>query len=216
MMSRVRSTDTTPELTIRRLTHAKGLRFRKHDRKLPGRPDMVFVAKRVVVFVDGDFWHGWRFPVWSHKLTPYWKEKIKGNRARDRKNFQRLRTDGWIVIRLWEHQIERDAENCVETIRRVLQNRPNRRPGWRDLGKRAAVAIDSLSCSPAHRSGSFAHFELARAMRSLPRPPAPLIGGCLLQTSALDQPTSPRGRPSRLRRRRSAMRSSPVTYKRGH
>ena len=67
-MSRIRKKDTKPELTIRRLTQARGLRYRKHVAAVPGTPDMVFAGSWVVVFVDGDFWHGWRFPEWEHKL----------------------------------------------------------------------------------------------------------------------------------------------------
>jgi DNA mismatch endonuclease (patch repair protein) len=123
MMSCVRSTDTTPELAIRRLAHARGLRFRKHCARLPGRPDLVFVRSRVVVFVDGDYWHGWRFSAWKEKLAPYWREKIEGNRRRDQRNFQQLRRGGWLVIRLWEHDIERDAGSCVDRIEAAVCDR---------------------------------------------------------------------------------------------
>lgn len=122
-MSRIRSKDTVPELTIRRLSHARGLRFRKHIDGLPGRPDLVFASVKVVVFVDGDFWHGWRFATWKEKLGQYWKKKIEGNRRRDRNNFQRLRREGWRVIRIWEHQVERDAEACVDRIEEGVRAR---------------------------------------------------------------------------------------------
>lgn len=64
-MSRIRKTDTKPELVIRRLVFARGLRYRKYPKHLPGHPDLVFSRPRVVVFVDGDFWHGWRFEEWK-------------------------------------------------------------------------------------------------------------------------------------------------------
>ena len=54
---------------------------------LPGKPDFVFIKARVVVFVDGDFWHGWRYPLWKQKLSDYWQKKIERNRHRDRYNF---------------------------------------------------------------------------------------------------------------------------------
>jgi len=119
-MSRIRSRDTTPELIIRRLVHARGLRFRKHKKDLPGRPDLVFVAAKVVVFIDGDFWHGWQFPRWSEKMGDYWKAKIEGNRRRDQKNFQKLRREGWCVMRIWEHDIKKDAEACVDRIEKAV------------------------------------------------------------------------------------------------
>jgi DNA mismatch endonuclease (patch repair protein) len=123
MMSRVRSTDTKPELTIRRLAHAKGLRYRKHCAWLPGRPDLAFLVAKVAVFIDGDYWHGWRFPKWKSKLSPYWKDKIEHNRRRDRINFRKLRKNGWLVIRLWEHKIEKDAERCVRQIEETVSQR---------------------------------------------------------------------------------------------
>lgn len=124
-MSRIRSKDTAPELAIRSLTHARGLRFRKHRRALPGRPDLVFAGAKVVVFVDGDFWHGWRFPAWRDKLGDYWKEKIERNRQRDERNFRALRRAGWLVIRIWEHEVKTDAESCVDRIEEAVRSRVN-------------------------------------------------------------------------------------------
>lgn len=126
MMSRNRSTDTAPELMIRRLAHARGLRYRKHASWLPGRPDLAFTRVKVAVFVDGDFWHGWRFPQWREKLGPYWREKIERNRRRDVKNFRKLREEGWLVIRIWEHEVKRNADGCVDRIDRALMARRQR------------------------------------------------------------------------------------------
>lgn len=130
-MSRIRSRDTKPELTIRRLVHARGLRFRTHKNGMPGRPDLVFARAKVVVFVDGDFWHGWRFPRWKHKLGPYWRKKIEGNRRRDQRTFRELRADGWLVIRIWEHEAEQDAESCVDRIEEDVKKRFDGRSGKR-------------------------------------------------------------------------------------
>lgn len=121
MMSCVRSTDTKCELIIRKLAHARGLRFRKHYSLLPGRPDLVFAKARVAVFVDGDYWHGWRFPCWQSKLPHYWKQKIALNRRRDRRNLRNLRRRGWHVIRLWEHEVERDAAHCVDRVEAAVR-----------------------------------------------------------------------------------------------
>lgn len=120
-MSRIRSKDTLPELTIRRLVHLRGMRFRKHKKELPGQPDLVFSKCKVAVFIDGDFWHGWQFPRWKAKLAPYWKNKIDGNRRRDRRNHQRLRRYGWQVIRIWEHEVKEDAECCVDRIEAAVR-----------------------------------------------------------------------------------------------
>lgn len=124
-MSRIRSKDTTPELKIRRLSHARGLRFRKHKDGLAGRPDLVFPSARVVVFVDGDFWHGWRFPLWKDKLSKYWRQKIEGNRRRDQRNFKKLRREGWLVLRIWEHEVKKNAEACVDRIEMAVRTRVN-------------------------------------------------------------------------------------------
>jgi DNA mismatch endonuclease, patch repair protein len=122
-MSRIRSTDTGPELAIRHMVHARGLRFRKHAAWLPGRPDLVFSGPKVVVFVDGDYWHGWKFSLWKHKLAPYWQMKIARNRQRDVKNFAKLRRDGWLVVRVWEHAVKQNVVACVTRIEKAVRQR---------------------------------------------------------------------------------------------
>jgi len=116
-MSRIRKTNTQPELAVRRLCFARGLRYRKYVASLPGKPDMVFPGPKVVVFIDGDFWHGWQFHRWDHKLSStYWKDKIRGNMERDRRNCASLRKAGWKVVRIWEHEVEKDLEACVDKV----------------------------------------------------------------------------------------------------
>lgn len=122
-MSRIRSKNTAPELVIRRLIHARGLRFRKHVSTLPGSPDLAFASAKVVVFVDGDFWHGWRFPLWREKLSLYWKLKIGRNRARDRRNCASLRRRGWFVVRLWQHEITDNPVRCADRIETIVRAR---------------------------------------------------------------------------------------------
>jgi DNA mismatch endonuclease (patch repair protein) len=122
-MSRIKGKDTGPERCIRSLLRAGGLRFRQHDRALPGCPDFVFRKARVVVFVDGDFWHGWRFPIWRHRLPDLWRGKISGNRERDQKNYGKLRRLGWKLVRIWEHQVELDAIACIARIVRALRDK---------------------------------------------------------------------------------------------
>lgn len=122
-MSRIRSTDTGLELTMRRLLHARGLRFRKNVRALPGNPDIVFVRARVAVMVNGDFWHGWRFSAWGRKLGPYWQAKITRNRRRDVRNIRKLRRLGWTVIRVWGHDVEADPLACAERIEAAVRGR---------------------------------------------------------------------------------------------
>ncbi|MXW23873.1 MAG: very short patch repair endonuclease [Chloroflexi bacterium] len=122
-MTNVRSKDTGIEVAVRSALHARGLRFRKHVRHLPGTPDIVFSRARVAVFVDGDFWHGWRFPTWRHKLSTYWDAKIERNRRRDRRNFARLRRQGWLVVRVWEHDVLADVDRVADRIENAVRAR---------------------------------------------------------------------------------------------
>ena len=115
-MSRVRNKDTRLEQKVRSALHRRGLRFRKHLHEVPGRPDVAFTRARVLVFIDGDFWHGYGFRRWKENLAPSWQRKISENRARDRRNSRRLRQDGWKVVRLWQHEVERDLNLCVERV----------------------------------------------------------------------------------------------------
>ena len=115
-MSRVRQRDTDLERAVRSRLHRAGYRFRKHVTDLPGRPDIVFSREKLAVFVDGDFWHGWHFSLWKDAVSPFWQQKIEGNRSRDRRNFAALRRQGWRVIRVWGHEIIRDPDGVVARI----------------------------------------------------------------------------------------------------
>lgn len=107
-MGRIRGKDTGPERIVAAMLRSARFKFEQHVRDLPGRPDFVFRNHGLVVLVDGDFWHGWRFPAWEHKLSPFWHQKIAANRARDVRNIRKLKRAGWRVVRIWEHQLERD------------------------------------------------------------------------------------------------------------
>ena len=115
-MSRVKGKDTLLERSVRSALHRRGYRFRKHVSSLPGKPDIVFPSRRVAVFVDGDFWHGWRYSQWRKKLTPWWRTKIEATRIRDRRNHRRLRAMGWTVIRVWQHQMDRCLDEVINRI----------------------------------------------------------------------------------------------------
>jgi DNA mismatch endonuclease (patch repair protein) len=122
-MSRIRGRDTGPELVVAAGLTALGLSFESHARDLPGRPDFVFRDIKLAIFVDGDFWHGYRFAVWRDKLSPAWELKIGENRKRDTRNFRLLRTQGWKVMRLWEHQLERNTKACLRRVAKVIAER---------------------------------------------------------------------------------------------
>ena len=115
-MTSQRQRDTKGELELRSLLHRRGLRFRVHA-LLPGltrRSDIVFTRARVVVFVDGCFWHGCpEHGTWPKEHADWWRAKIEANQRRDRDTDARLRAAGWTVIRIWEHE---DAKSAADRI----------------------------------------------------------------------------------------------------
>lgn len=115
-MSRIRGFDTNVEVLFRRALNRHRVRYIANDMTLPGRPDLVFARARVIVFIDGDFWHGYQFPRWKARLGPYWQAKIERNRRRDVRNHRKLRRAGWTVIRIWEHDIKKDLDACVTRV----------------------------------------------------------------------------------------------------
>jgi DNA mismatch endonuclease (patch repair protein) len=119
-MKRVKLTNGPLEIFVQRELKKLGLSFRRNYTELKGRPDIVFPAKKVAVFIDGDFWHGWRLPAWEHKLSEFWRTKLHANRKRDQRNFRTLRAANWKVIRIWEHQIECDGRRCIQRILQAL------------------------------------------------------------------------------------------------
>lgn len=125
-MSRIRGSNTAVEVRFRCLLWRAGLRYAL-GRRLPGRPDLTFVAARVAVFVDGCFWHACP----AHGVAPkanaeFWRAKIGRNAARDVEVNRLLRAEGWTVLRVWEHEIELNAERCARrtaaAIRRSAAN----------------------------------------------------------------------------------------------
>lgn len=104
-MSRIRSTNTKPELLVRKFLHAQGYRYRLHDKKLPGKPDIVLPKYRTLIFVHGCFWHGHqgcRYYVVPKTRTDWWLNKINTNISNDDKAITALKKEGWNIITLWE------------------------------------------------------------------------------------------------------------------
>lgn len=115
-MSRVRVTGTDIERAVIDAVRRRGWRFDTQAQDLPGKPDLIFRQLKVAVFVDGDFWHGYRFPLWRDSLSEFWQKKIEKNRRRDQKSFAKLRREGWIVLRVWQHQVHRDMGKVMARI----------------------------------------------------------------------------------------------------
>jgi DNA mismatch endonuclease (patch repair protein) len=124
IMSRVRGKDTKPEMLVRRLVHAAGYRYRLHVRNLPGKPDLVFSARRKVVFINGCFWHRHRNCALARlpkSRTEFWTEKLERNKARDDRNVAALRDLGWDVLTVWECEI-RDPAAVMRRLEAFLDN----------------------------------------------------------------------------------------------
>jgi len=156
LMSRIKGSDTKPELALAACLIEKGLKYERHSKDLPGKPDFVFRAVQLAVFVDGDYWHGFRFPLWRHKLSPFWQEKIGKNRLRDRRNFAKLRRQGWKVIRLWEHQIETNVQACADRVQSMVAQlsksvRSDKRPNHGSHERRADRVAHQLDAVAPRR-----------------------------------------------------------------
>ncbi|MCC6345678.1 MAG: DNA mismatch endonuclease Vsr [Nitrospirales bacterium] len=109
IMSSIRGKNTEPELSVRRLVHAMGYRYRLHSKMLPGRPDMVFTRRKKVIFVHGCFWH--MHPKCPKGRPPksnldYWLPKLKENRRRDLRNQKELRRRGWQALIVWQCELK--------------------------------------------------------------------------------------------------------------
>lgn len=129
LMSRIKGKNTGLERAVFAGLRQKGLVFSRHAQDLPGRPDIVVRRSKVVVFIDGDFWHGWQVPRWRNRLDPWWRKKIQATRARDARTMARLRRRGWVVLRVWEHQVERQLSRVIQRILMVTRSRPSRSDG---------------------------------------------------------------------------------------
>jgi DNA mismatch endonuclease (patch repair protein) len=126
MMSGIRGKDTKPEVALRKALHGRGLRYKLHDRGLPGRPDLVFPGRNAVVLVHGCFWH-------AHEGCPYfklpatrpefWRDKLMGNRDRDRRNLELLEEAGWRVAVVWECATRSNLPQTVDSLEKWIRGR---------------------------------------------------------------------------------------------
>lgn len=126
-MSRIRSKDTRPELLVRKFLFSKGYRYRLHDKKLPGKPDVILPKYRTVIFVHGCFWHGHReckYYVVPKTRTEWWLNKISINKSNDSKNERALKMSGWKVINIWECEIKNvaKANERLDTLLKELHS----------------------------------------------------------------------------------------------
>lgn len=123
-MSRIKGRDTGPELSVRRIVHGMGYRYRLHRKDLPGKPDLVFPGRRKVIFVHGCFWHRHSDPACKLARLPksrleFWETKLEANRERDGRNLTKLRSIGWEPMTVWECEIK-DARKVAGRIKKFL------------------------------------------------------------------------------------------------
>lgn len=123
IMQKIRSTDTKPEMRLRRSLWHAGLRYRVHVRTLPGRPDLAIKSSRVAIFVDSCFWHGCgvhgRIP---KSNVEYWTRKIASNKERDRKVNEQYQAMRWTVVRVWEHDLVDLGSVTEQVLDKILHS----------------------------------------------------------------------------------------------
>ena len=125
-MSRIRCKDTRIEVALRKELWSRGLRYRKNVSTVPGKPDIAFIGKKVAVFCDSEFWHGYD---WEHRKDDiktnreFWITKIERNIQRDKEVNQILEEQGWIVLRFWGKEIQKNLSECADRIESVVKNR---------------------------------------------------------------------------------------------
>ena len=123
LMSKIRSTETSPEIVLRKALWNEGIRYRKNYKKISGNPDIAIVNKKIAIFVDGEFWHGYKWKDKKRKIRAnreYWIPKIERTILRDKINTRKLQKEGWAVIRFWEQQLKKDLTKCLKKIRKEL------------------------------------------------------------------------------------------------
>lgn len=125
-MQAVKNKDSEIEILLRQELWQRGLRYRKNVRNVFGHPDIVFIGKKVAVFCDSEFWHGFD---WENKKNDiksrrdFWIPKIERNIQRDQKVTEYLQGEGWLVLRFWGKEIKKHPKECADTIQKCLEGR---------------------------------------------------------------------------------------------
>lgn len=122
-MSNVHLKHGAAETALAKALWHKGVRYRLNYKKLPGSPDIAITSKKIAIFVDGEFWHGFAWDERKPKLKSnreYWVEKIEENMARDIRNDKALSDMGWFALHFWEKDVKRDLLSCVEKIMETI------------------------------------------------------------------------------------------------
>lgn len=123
-MSRIRGKDTKPEKLLKRALWHAGLHHRSNKQKLPGKPDIVFIKYKLVIFIDGTFWHGYNWKERKGKIKSnreFWIPKIERNIQRDREINSYYRNKGWAVLRFWDFEVKKELGICVGSVLRSIR-----------------------------------------------------------------------------------------------
>ena len=123
-MSRVRSKNTKIDLKMEKIVSNLNYKYEMYP-KMFGSPDLIIKKKKIAIFCDGDFWHGYKYYERKKPAKKFWREKIESNMKRDRKVSSFLRRRGWSVLRFWEHNIEKKPEVCKRKILRKIREKSN-------------------------------------------------------------------------------------------
>lgn len=122
-MRRIKSEETSIEIKLRKALWAKGYRYRKNCKKVFGKPDICFIGKKIAIFCDSEFWHG-KYLLEDKYIpktnTEFWISKLERNIQRDKEVNEALHKDGWIVLRFWQKDIEKNIDDCISKIEKVL------------------------------------------------------------------------------------------------
>ena len=125
-MKAIKNKDSKIELLLRKELWSRGLRYQKNSLKVFGKPDIVFLGKKVAVFCDSEFWHGFDWEHKKHEIKTrrdFWIPKIERTIERDKEVTNYLEQNGWIVLRFWGNDIKTNLKQCADTIERTLNNR---------------------------------------------------------------------------------------------
>lgn len=120
LMSKIKSENTKPEIKMASLLDSNGIKYERYVKGLPGKPDFLVKGRRLVVFVDGSFWHGRKFKKWCHKLKPFWYQKISRNMIRDKRTNRKLRNMGFSVVHIWEEDVGLKGMSKISRKLRLL------------------------------------------------------------------------------------------------
>lgn len=122
VMSRIRSTNTKIDLKMKEMLQENKIKSEMYP-KMFGNPDFVLKNKKIIIFCDGDFWHGYKYYEKKRPAKKFWRDKIETNMKRDIRITRKLRRDGWSVLRFWEHDIEKNLDKCMRKIERKFKER---------------------------------------------------------------------------------------------